>query len=286
VSAKASFAYGLEIQRRFGAQRGGNLAAAISMRAFLALFPILVLAIAVVGIFVNNPVDFADKIVDTFGLSGDAASTITDATRVAQKSRVASSIVGTVGLVWTGTGLAASITDAWNVMWRIPGGTLRGRAAGVVWLLGGGVLLVAGITATAVLGTNDWLTVLAAICGVVVDTSLFLWTGWILPARRTSWRVMLTAAIVGGVGFGALKVVGGYVVPTLVARSSALYGTIGTVFALLIWMLVLGYLIVYVIVIERVTWEHSNATGDRTDRPPDADQGASRSMSQPSDDRA
>ena len=40
---------GVVVQRRFGAERGANLAAAISMRGFLALFPMLVLAIAVVG---------------------------------------------------------------------------------------------------------------------------------------------------------------------------------------------------------------------------------------------
>ena len=245
------------------------------MRAFLALFPILVLAIAIIGIFVENPATFANKIVETLGLSGQAASTITDATRVAKDSRVASSIVGVVGLLWTGTGLAASITDAWNVMWKIPGGTLRGRVFGLAWLAGSGALLLAGFATTAVVGAVDRFTVLAVISGLAVDTSLFLWTAWILPARRTSWSVMFTGALAGGVGFGVLKLAGGYVVPALVTRSSALYGTIGTVFALLIWMLVLGYLIVGVIVIERVTWEHRDRRDVEATTPSaDAGQGA------------
>ena len=49
-------------------------------------------------------------------------------------------------------------------------------------------------------------------------------------------------------------------VPLLVSRSSALYGTIGVVFALLAWLLVLGRLVVFVTVIEVDGWERSHGT--------------------------
>ena len=91
---------------------------------------------------------------------------------------------------------------------------------------------------------------------------LFVWTAWILPARRIPLRAMLPAAVVGGIGYEILKLVGGYAVPVMVRRSSTLYGTIGVVFALLVWMLVLGYLIVGVALVEKVAF----------------DQGASRSI--------
>ena len=113
----------VKVQRRFGAERGANLAAAISMRGFLALFPVLVLMIAVVGFVGGNPETVANDIVDALGLSGSAADTITDAVRTAQRTKVASSVIGIIGLLWTGTGLAASLTAV---------GTRRGasRAAG------------------------------------------------------------------------------------------------------------------------------------------------------------
>lgn len=244
-----------ELQRRFAADRAGNLAAAISMRAFLALFPILVLCIAVVGLFVGDATAFADRIVDALGLSGDAAKAITEATRTAQRTKVASSVIGVVGLLWTGTGLAASITDAWNQVWQIPGGTLRGRLVGVGWLAGGGVLAVLGFGATGLVSGSGELVVVGIVGGLAVDTMLFLWTAWILPARRIPVRAMLPAAAIGGVGYEILKLVGGYVVPAMVSRSSTLYGTIGVVFALLVWMLVLGYLVVSVALVEKVLWD-------------------------------
>ena len=86
------------------------------------------------------------------------------------------------------------------------------------------------------------------IISVVANTVGFLWTSWVLPNRRVPLRALVPAALVGGFGLEALKVVGGILVPRLVANSSELYGTIGAVFALLVWLLVLGRLVVYVTV--------------------------------------
>ncbi len=174
--------------------------------------------------------------------------------KTAEDTKVASSIIGLVGLLWTGTGLAASLTATWNQTWRIPGGGVRGRLLGFVWLLGGLVLFAIALFLLALVGGNGALPEIGVVAGVVVDTLGFLWTAWVLPTRRLAFRMMLPAAIVGGVGFEALKLVGTFVIPRIVSRSSELYGTIGAVFALLVWFLVVGRLVVYVSLIEHETW--------------------------------
>jgi membrane protein len=247
------------VQRRFGSERGANLAAAISMRAFLSLFPVLVLAIAFVGFVGGDPRSVAEDIVSALGLSGRAANTITDAVRTAQDTKVASSLIGVVGLLWTGTGLAASLTAAWNQTWRIPGGGVRGRLFGFVWLLGGLVLLALALLMLALVGGNGALPEVGIVAGVAVDSLGFLWTAWILPTRRIPFRAMLPAAIIGGAAFEALKLVGTFVIPRIVSRSSELYGAIGAVFALLVWFLVLGRLVVYVTLIEHERWAQREA---------------------------
>ena len=241
-------AVSVQVQRRFGEERGANLAAAISMRAFLSLFPVLVLAIAFVGFIGGNPHVVADDIVQALGLSGRAASTITDAVKTAQDTKVASSLIGIVGLLWTGTGLAASLTAAWNQTWRIPGGGVRGRLLGFV------VLFAVALALLALVGGHGALPEIGIVAGVVVDTLGFLWTAWVLPTRRAPFRVMLPAAVVGGVCFEVLKLVGTFVIPRIVTRSSDLYGDIGAVFALLVWFLVLGRLVVNVTLVEHETW--------------------------------
>ena len=84
-----------------------------------------------------------------------------------------------------------------------------------------------------------------------VNTVLWLWTSWILPNRpRPPWRKLLPGSITGAIGLEVLKVAGAYVVPLMVAKSSALYGTIGVVFALIAWLWVLGRLVVLVTIVE------------------------------------
>ena len=144
----------------------------------------------------------------------------------------------------------------------MPQRAARARLVGLGWLAGAAVLLAAGGFVTAGLGVlPGWLAPLVIAVSLVVDTVLWLWTSWILPNRRVAAaRRSFPAAVIGGVGLEILKLVGGYVVPLLVARSSALYGTIGVVFALLTWLLVLGRLVVLVSVIEVVGWEHAHGT--------------------------
>jgi membrane protein len=253
------------VQRRFGAERGANLAAAISMRAFLSLFPVLVLAIAVVGFVGGDPRQIANDIVHELGLSGSAANTITDAVRTAQDTKVASSLIGIVGLLWAGTGLAASLTAAWNQTWHIPGGGVRGRMLGFVWLLGGLVLFAVALFLLALVGDDGALPEIGVIAGIVVNTIGFLWTACVLPTRRISLREMVPAAIVGGVCLEVLKLVGTFVIPRIVTRSSELYGAIGAVFALLVWFLVIGRVVVYVTLIEHQSWSARRARLDVTE---------------------
>jgi len=263
----------VKVQRRFGEERGANLAAAISMRAFLSLFPVLVLAIACVGFLGGNPHTVANDIVDALGLSGRAASTITDAVKTAQDTKVASSLIGVVGLLWAGTGLAASLTATWNQTWRIPGGGVRGRLFGFVWLLGGLLLFAVALFLLTLVGGNGALPEIGIVAGVIVDTLGFLWTAWVLPSRRVGFRIMLPAAVAGGVGFEVLKLVGTFVIPRIVSRSSELYGAIGAVFALLVWFLILGRLVVYVSLVEHETWllrRTSGSPAPEADREPEA----------------
>jgi membrane protein len=246
--------FAVTVFRRFGTERGANLAAAISMRGFLAIFPVLVLAIAVVGFIGGDPRAVANDIVNALGLSGAAAKTLTDAVRTAQNTKVASSVVGIIGLLWTGTGLAASLTATWNQTWRIPGGGIHGRVFGFAWLLGGLVLLAISVYVLTLVGDGGALPEVGVALGIAINTIGFLWTAWILPTRKIPLRSMLTAALFGGVCFEVLKIVGTYVIPRIVADSSELYGAIGAVFAMLVWFLIIGRLVVYVTLIEHEGW--------------------------------
>jgi membrane protein len=252
-----------ETYQRYNDLNGRATAAAITLYGFLALFALAVLAVAIVGFLSADNKDVASDIVNWLGVKGSAAKTVTDAVDKARQSRRVASVVGLVGLVWVGSSFAVAIGHAYDVAWRVPQRVGRARLRGLGWLAGAGLLLSAASFATA--GLTALPSVLAPfvlIVSVFVNLLIWLWTSWILPNRRVPWRALLPAALVGAVALEILKILGGYVVPILVARSSALYGTLGVVFALLTWLLVFGRLVVLLSVIEVLGWERAHGTDD------------------------
>ena len=240
------------IAQRYGELNGRLSAAAITLYGFLALFALCVLAVALVGILATGNDHVADDIVSWLGLHGDAATTVTDAVNTAQQSAKVASIVGIIGLVWVGSSLAVAIASAYDLAWGVPSRTARARLVGLGWLAGSGVLLAAGSLVTAGLSELPALVApLVLALSLAVNTVLWLWTSWILPNRPAPpWRSLLPGSITGAIGLEALKIAGAYVVPLLVSKSSAVYGTIGVVFALLAWLWVLGRLVVVVTIVE------------------------------------
>jgi membrane protein len=240
-----------ELVEKYRAVRGREEAAAITLYGFLALFAIAVLAIAVIGFVSASDHDVAERIVNYLGLHGSAAKTVTDAVAKAQESRRTATIVGLVGLVWVGSSFAVAVENAYDNAWGVEQRLVRGRLVGLGWLAGAGILLAAGGFVTSALSTfPGWLAPLVVVVSLFVNTLLWLWTSWVLPNRRVAMRPLIPAAVFGAVGLEVLKVLGGYVVPRLVERSSALYGTIGVVFALIVWLWLFGRLAVFVTILE------------------------------------
>jgi membrane protein len=143
----------------------------------------------------------------------------------------------------------------------VPTRGVRARAIGLGWLIGAFVLLGLGAFVTSFLGSLPvFVALLALVVSLAVDVALWLWTSWVLPNRRVPVRALLLPALAGAVGLEVLKVLGGYVVPRLVESSSALYGAIGVVFALIAWLWLFGRLVVVVTVLEVMGWEHTHGT--------------------------
>jgi membrane protein len=240
-----------ELSDKYVAVRGREEAAAITLYGFIALFALAVLAIAAVGFISANDQHVAERIVSYLGLHGSAAKIVTDAVKKAQQSRTTATIVGLIGLVWVGSSFAVSMETAYDNAWGVEVRAVRSRLVGLGWLAGAGVLLVAGAFVTGLLGQMPtWLAPAIVLVSLFVNTLLWLWTSWVLPNRRVPMRPLIPAAIFGAIGLEVLKVLGGYVVPRLVEKSSALYGTIGVVFALIAWLWIFGRLAVIVTILE------------------------------------
>ena len=253
---RATVDLGLTLQERWSQIRGSNLAAAISMRAFLALFPIALLAIAAVELAGGDASHLGRNLAEALGMGSDIGRSLSHNVQSAESQQLATSLIGIVGLIWTGAGLGSAMSAAWDTAWSIGGGALRSRAIGTLWLLGGLVFLALTVGLSVLLHRADVLIELGAVGGVIASSLFLFWTALLLPGRDLPWRAMVRPAIYGGIALEILRSVGATVVPALARRSSSIYGAIGATFALLIWLLIMGEVIVMVAVYERYRWEH------------------------------
>jgi membrane protein len=251
----------LQVQQRFSELRGNDLAASVTLQAFLGLFPLLLLAIAVLGFLQAGSADFADDVVRDLGLTGDAADRVEDALETAASSRRVSSVIGLVGLLWAALGFTGALRLAYNRAWQAEGRGVRDRAVGLLWLLGAALVFALGASATVLAQFLPGpARVPSVVLGAVVSFALFLWTSRVLPNVDVGWRSLVPGALVGAAGLEILKFLGGYVVPRTVGRATAVWGTLGVVFAVLAWLLLLGRLVVYSAVVDVVLHEAKEGT--------------------------
>jgi membrane protein len=205
--------------------------------------------------------DFPQEVIEQLGLTGDAADRMLDSIREAEESRRAASVVGFVGLLWAGLGVVGTLEQALDATWQVKGRGWKSRPVGLAWLVGAGVLFLGsaslGPLVTALPGPAAVPTV---IFGLALDAVLFLWMFRTLTNVAVGWRDLVPGAIAGGVGLEILKLVGTIYVPRAATSASALYGSVGVVFAILAWLALSARLVLYASAYNVVRYERRHGT--------------------------
>jgi membrane protein len=251
----------LQVQERYSDLHGNNLAAAVTFQAFVSLFPLLLVAVAIIGFLAGDGTNVAGRVIGELGLNGDAARAVEDAVASARESKKAASAVGLISLFWSGLGLVNALQYGYNQVWQVEERGMKDKAVGILWLAGAAFVFVAAAAVTTLL---RWLPGYFAPLGIAValavNFGLWVWTSKVLPNTRIPWKAVLPGALFAAIGLEVLKAVGAFYVPKMVASSSQLYGTLGVVFALLAWLFFFGRLIIYSAVVNVVLWEKDAGT--------------------------
>jgi len=266
-----------DVHERARAVAVDQLSAGVAYFGFLALIPVLLLATSVAG-FLLDDVEAQRTVATaiTSALPGlDAAvqpGGALDAlltTLVRRRSQLG--LVGAVSLLLVALRLAASLMAGVELAFHAPrtkgvGARLRQLAA-----LGAlGVVAVVGFAATGVtsglLGgllpflPGPVLSVATFAVGAVFDVLLFLVAYTVLSPF--AWRVHLPGALLGAVGWTALKVFGATYVGIRLQSAGAVYGTLAGVATVLVLLYVMARLFLTGAVLSAVATERS--TGTRT----------------------
>lgn len=257
----AWLATALRVQSRFGELNGNYLASAVTLNLFTSMFPALLVGVAIVGFFTNRDAAFSASVLDSLGLSGEGRAMVEDALTKAAESRKAASLIGFLGLLWAGLGVAAAIEHAFDRTWQHTGGGIKDKGRAVVWGTGALLILGGSIAVTAVVDyfLPPVFNVLVLIVAVALNAAFALWTFKVLSHQKLSWRAYLPGAVLAGIGLEIIKQASS-LLGQLLGGSSALYGSIGVVFGILAVMLIFGRLLVYSSVLNVIRWEEDNGT--------------------------
>jgi membrane protein len=251
----------LAVQERYKRDAGEQLAAAIAYFGFLSFVPLLLLAVAAVGFVLDDPQRQLDvALALTQALPGFEAATAEPDSGVSQllqtvvDSRGAIGLVGLVTLLFAGLKVIASAMTTTRVVFR--GEVLKGIGARVrqvlaLAVLGLLTLAAAGgssLAAGGVLGAvpRPVAVLLSLALTFLLDLMVFFGAYSVLsPTSNVRGRQLLPGALLAAAGWSVLKIVGATFVGNQVESANALYGALGSVFALLVLLYLGGRLYVY-----------------------------------------
>lgn len=235
---------------------GGQYAAAITYFSFLALFPLLLLAVSITGFVLHaHPAaeqDFYNHITDN--IPGDLGRTLKASLQAAINSRAGIGVLGLVGVLLTGLGWVGNLRTAIDAVWgRTPPQTnfVKRKLADLVLLAGLGLaslislaLTVVGTSLTDQIlramgldhlpGASALLKILGIAIAVVGDVVIFWWLIVRLPQMTVPLRVGLQGALLAAAGFEILKIVGSFTVAHTANSPTA--GPFASIVAVLIWI--------------------------------------------------
>lgn len=237
--------------KRYTTQRGARLAAAMTYSAFLSIFPLLVVALAIATAFLGDSgVASLDQHIEAQlpGLAGkfSLSSMVGNAATVG--------VISGVLLVWSGLNWVNTARGSLRVIWGVddmPGSYFSRKALDLVSLVGLGVTVVVVVAASTLTSgfaatVLKWIDVedtgaarfglqaLGVVLSVIAQTVMFSYLLAGIPRLYMPRWVLLRTAFVAAVVFEVTKgLVTSYV--TRIAAKS-LYGAFGVPIAILVWL--------------------------------------------------
>jgi membrane protein len=228
-------------------------AAALTYAAFLSVVPLVVLGLAVTGELLRwnaSEGEWFARLIDAVPGLESLVSAREDALR---QSATSLGLIGLVGVLWTASVLSSRATRALAVVFGLPRRAVINRVRSLGVTIGLGIVLFVCLALTGlVLGLQlgGLLTVptrvVSSVALFLLEVGFFTLSYWVLtPRRELRFRDHLAGGTLMAIGWNALKYVGAFFFDRAIGRASAIYGTLGAIFGLLLFIRVTMWLFMY-----------------------------------------
>ena len=155
------------------------MAAAISYYALFSLFPLLIFLVSIMGIFLQNSSlqeDLVERVLEFIPLTEDEGENdVRDTIGAISGISVPLSIVGLLGLAWSGSAMFGAIRASLNIAWDIESSRhfVKQKLLDLSMVGGAGVFFLLSIGATALVRTTQ--EVSSDILGPLSSNTAFFW---------------------------------------------------------------------------------------------------------------
>lgn len=243
----------------YGRDTCSQFAAAISFRVLFAIFPFVLLLVSILGLVLQDEQlrkEVVDWLESVMPLSEDANVDLQRTIDGLSTPLSAAGFVALVGLLWSASGLAASLQTSLNRIWRSEQARPMARAklvdfavvacGGLLVLVSFGLTIVIRVveqaTSEAAPGLGELGAVLKAagqateiLIPFAITFATFLLLYHAIPISRPRLKDVWIGALVAAVGFELAKTGFAYFLANF-ARYNVIYGSLGAVIAFLFFV--------------------------------------------------
>jgi membrane protein len=244
---------------RFNKVRGAEAAASVAYYSLFSLFPLLLVLVSILGylpVVEKAPERVVNFITQAMPIS---RRLIEETLSQILENRGSSGVIGLIGLAWSASGvfttLARNINRAWPRASQMD--FWHSRLIALVIILLVGLLLIVTVlanTVTSIIPGINWALqlnlplinsaalfseVFSMLTAFLVFISLYHW----VPTTQVKWRYALWGALAATVVWEIAANIYSYYLSSGLATYDLLYGSLGTIVALLTWIYVSSYII-------------------------------------------
>lgn len=249
---------------KFIDDNGSYLAALITYYAFVSLFPLLLLATAVLGFVLHGDNQLQHRLLTSgLGEFPVVGSQLQDPKRLG--GGAGGIIIGILGAAYGGLGVAQAAQYAMNTAWRVPRNDrpnpfkARGRSVLLLATVGSGVIATSALSSvvTTSAGSLGLLSkAVALVASIALNAVVFVFAFRVATARALTLRHVAPGAITAAILWQLLQSFGAAYVTHVVKNSSATNSVFALVLGLLGFLYVSSTAVVISVEINVVRVEH------------------------------
>ncbi|MBC7633421.1 MAG: YihY/virulence factor BrkB family protein [Flavobacterium sp.] len=235
--------------------QGAYLSAIITYYAFIAIFPLLLLATSILGFVLRGNPELQQTLLNSalsqFPIIGEQLGKPESLT-----GSTSAIVVGSLAATYGAMGLGQAAQNAANIAWSVPRNSRANpfllRFRSLVLLLIGGIGILVLAVVTSVLANPDalggelapTLGLLIRAAGSLLTLAIFAALFRLVSADRAGWRSVLPGAIVTTVLWQGLQYFGNTYVREVIGKASTMNQTFALVLGLLAFIYIASIMVV------------------------------------------